>query len=156
MEQKTATERMLEKCTQLLDYLADHADVKIRFRASDMTINIHLDVSYLLEAKACSRTCGHFSMGWMPKDDESIQLNGAFYVDANIMRFVVALAAEAKLGALYHNFQKGIVYRKILSDMGHPKPKTPLHWDNATTVGIANNTVKRQHSCSMDMILLGK
>jgi hypothetical protein len=55
-------------------------------------------------------------MGWMPKDDEPIQLNGAFYIGTNIMRFVVALAAEGKLGALYHNCQKGIMYHKFLKD----------------------------------------
>jgi hypothetical protein len=78
-------------------------DAKIQFHASNMIMNIHSDASYLLEAKARSRACGHFFMGWMPKDDEPIRLNGAFYVSANIMRFVVALAAKAELGALYHN-----------------------------------------------------
>ncbi len=67
------------------------------------------------------------------------------------MRFVVASAAEAELGALYHNCQLAIVFRDILRDMGHPQPKTPVHCDNATAVGIANNTVKRQRSRSMEM-----
>ena len=35
--------------------------------------------------------------------------------------------------------------------MGHPQPKNPVHCDNATAVGIANNTVKRQRSRSMEM-----
>jgi hypothetical protein len=35
--------------------------------------------------------------------------------------------------------------------MGHPQPKTPIHCDNATAVGIANNTIKRQRSRSMEM-----
>jgi hypothetical protein len=35
--------------------------------------------------------------------------------------------------------------------MGHPQPKTPIHCNNATAVGIANNTIKRQHSRSMEM-----
>jgi hypothetical protein len=34
----------------------------------------------------------------------------------------------------------------MLADMGHSQPKTPVHCDNATAVGIANNTVKRQQS----------
>ncbi len=33
--------------------------------------------------------------------------------------------------------------------MGHPQPKTPVHCDNATAVGIANNYIKQQHSPSM-------
>jgi hypothetical protein len=35
--------------------------------------------------------------------------------------------------------------------MGYPQPKTPVHCNNATAVGIANNTIKRQHSRSMEI-----
>jgi hypothetical protein len=42
-------------------------------------------------------------MGWMPQDGKPIRLNGAFHVSTTILRFVVASAAEAELGALYHN-----------------------------------------------------
>ena len=35
--------------------------------------------------------------------------------------------------------------------MGHPQPKIPVHCDNATAVGIANNTIKRQRSRAMEM-----
>ena len=35
--------------------------------------------------------------------------------------------------------------------MGHPQPNMPVHCDNATAVGIANNTIKRQRSRSMEM-----
>jgi hypothetical protein len=35
--------------------------------------------------------------------------------------------------------------------MGHLQPKAPVHFDNATAVGIANSTVKRQWSHSMEM-----
>jgi hypothetical protein len=76
VEQTTAAECRLEKCTQLLDYLAKHTDAKICLHASDMIMNKHLDASYLLEAKVQSRACGYFFMGWMPKDNEPICLNG--------------------------------------------------------------------------------
>jgi hypothetical protein len=35
--------------------------------------------------------------------------------------------------------------------MGRPQPKNPVPCDNTTTVGIANNTIKRQHLQSMEM-----
>ena len=35
--------------------------------------------------------------------------------------------------------------------MGHTQPPTPIHCDNATTVGIANETVKKYQSCLMEM-----
>ncbi len=89
---------------------------------------------------------GIFFMGWMPKNGEPIKINGAFYVNATIMKFVVASAAEAELGALFHNCQDGIIFRKTLADMGHPQLNTPVHCNNVTAVGIANNTIKRQRS----------
>jgi hypothetical protein len=151
VEQTQATEKTVSRCTQLLDYLSGNVNATVRFHASDMILNIHSDASYLSEAKARSRACGHFFMGWMPMDGAPIQLNGAFHVSTTIMRFVVASAAKAELGALYHNCQTGIIFCLTLADMGHPQPKTPVHCDNATAVGIANNTIKRQCSQSMEM-----
>jgi len=63
MDQTKATERTMSRCTQLLDYLAGHSDAKVRFHASDKILNIHSDASYLSEAKAHSRACGHFFLG---------------------------------------------------------------------------------------------
>jgi hypothetical protein len=151
VEQMNATDKTMARCTQLLDYLSHNANAKVRFYASDMILNIHSDASYLSEAKARSRACGHFFMGWMPKNGEPIRLNGSFHVSSTILQFVVASAAEAKLGALYHYCQMGIIFRPTLKEMGHPQPKTPVHCNNATAVGIANNSIKRQRSCSMEM-----
>jgi hypothetical protein len=52
MSQAKQTENTMECCVQLLNYLATHANAKIRFYASDMIMNIHSDVSYLSESKA--------------------------------------------------------------------------------------------------------
>ncbi len=38
-----------------------------------------------------------------------------------------------------------------LAELGHPQPKTVVHYMNATAVGIASNTVKSQCSQSMEM-----
>jgi hypothetical protein len=110
VDQTKAAKRTMERCMQLLDYLAPNADAKVHFHVSDMILNIHSDMSYLSEAKARSRACGHFYMGWMPKNGEPIQLNGAFHISMTIMRFIVASMAEAELGALYHNCQMGIIF----------------------------------------------
>ncbi len=72
-------------------------------------------------------------------------------MNATILKFVVVSAAKAELGALFHNCQDGKIFQKTLADMGHPQPKTPVHCNNATEVGIANNTVKRKQSQSMEM-----
>ncbi len=101
--------------------------------------------------KRAAEHAGIFFMGWMPKNGEPIRLNGAFYVNTTILRFVVASAAEAKLGALFHNCPDGVIFWQTLTDLGHLQPKTPVHCDNATAVGIANNNVKRQRSRAMEM-----
>jgi hypothetical protein len=79
-----------------------------------------------------------------PKDGDPIRLNGAFFTLCAILCFVAASAAEAKLGALFLNCKEGMIFCMTLEELGHPQPKTPIHCDNATAVGIVNNTVKRQ------------
>ena len=101
-EQTKGTEKTLEKAYQVLDYLASHLDAVVRFRASDMVMNIHSDASYLSEPNARSRACGHFFMGALPIDGKPIKLN-----QCAILRFIIASAAEAELGALFLLARKG-------------------------------------------------
>ena len=116
-----------------------------------MILNIHSDASYLTEAKARSRVAGHYFLGSKPNKNKPIPLNGAIYAFCGILKFVVASAAEAELGALFLNAKEGKIIRLILAELGHPQPPTPIHCDNKTAAGIANNTVKKQRSRSMEM-----
>eukprot|EP00956_Cyclotella_meneghiniana_P012720 scaffold18074_cov132-Cyclotella_meneghiniana.AAC.3 len=116
-----------------------------------MILNIHSDASYLNAPNARSRIGGHYFLGWLPIDNHPIKLNGAIHVISTILKFVAASAAEAELGALFVNAKEGRVIRLILQELGHPQPPTPIHCDNSTAAGIANNTVKRQRSRSMEM-----
>jgi hypothetical protein len=109
-EQTRATTNTMAKAKQLLDYLATHPNATIRFRASNMVLNVHSDASYLLETNTHSRACGHFFMGWSPKDGDPIKLNGAFFTLCTILCFIVASAAEAELGALFMNCKEGIIF----------------------------------------------
>ena len=68
-----------------------------------------------------------------------------------ILKFLAALAAEAELGVLFLNAQKTKIVRLILFELGHPQPPTPIHCVNTNTVGILNNTIKRQRLRSMKM-----
>jgi hypothetical protein len=72
IEQSKGTTSTMEKAKQLLNYLATYPDATIRFRASDMIMNVHSNASYLSEAYAQSRACGHFFMGWTPKEGDPI------------------------------------------------------------------------------------
>jgi hypothetical protein len=150
-EQTKGTKCTLEKAYQVLDYLATHPNAMVKFRASDMVMNIHLGASYLSKSNARSRAYGHFFMGSLPTDEKPIKLNGAFYMLFLMLRFVVASATKAELGALFLNCQEGMIFKSTLEDMGHPLPKIPIHCDNATAVGIVNNTIRTERSRAMEM-----
>jgi len=107
-------------------------------RAVDLTTLV------ALSSIACSRLGGTFFMGTAPKDGHPIQFNGPILALASRCKFVVASAAEAKLGALFYNCHDGIILRLTLEELGHPQPATPFHCDNSTAVSIANDTVKKQ------------
>jgi hypothetical protein len=95
--------------------------------------------------KARSRAGGFHYLG----NDQPIvasnppeQPNGAILVVSNIMKMVVASAAEAELGALFFNGQEATTPCTTLLELGHPQPATPIQTDNVTAAGIANDTVK--------------
>ena len=91
-------------------------------------------------------------MDSLPKDGDPIKLNGIFHTLCSILRFVVASAAEAKLGALFLNCQEGTIFKTTLEDLlEHPQPKIPVHCDNVTVVGIVNNSIKQQRLQAIDM-----
>ena len=92
-----------------------------------------------------------FFLGSVPRDDQDIQLNGNIHITCAILKLVAASAAEAELGALFLNTQEARIIRLTLLELGHPQPPTPIHVDNTTTVGIVNNTIKRQRSRAMEM-----
>ena len=149
-DQAHPTERTLERVDQFLDYMATNPNAVIRYRASDMILNVHSDASFQTASKARSRAGGYFFLGSLPKDNEPIKLNGAIYVLCTVLKLVAASAAEAELGALFLNAQEAKIMRLTLEELGHQQPPTPIHIDNSTCVGIVNNTQKRNRSRAME------
>ena len=99
IQQTNATDITLKRTEYLLYYAATHPDVKIRYRASEMILQIHTDAPYLLEPKARSRSAGHYFLGLLPQNNQPIRLNGAIYTLYTVLKFVASSAAEAELGA---------------------------------------------------------
>ena len=141
-DQENATEQTVYQSQQLLDCLTTHPCTTIRYYASDIILNIHSDASYLSEERARSRTAGHIFLGSVPRKYEPIPFNGAIYVHSGILKFVVTSAAEEELGGLFLNTKEGKILRTILKELRYVQPPTPIHCDNLTEVGIANDTVK--------------
>ena len=94
---------------------------------------------------------GHFFLVWKPYDKQPIRLNGPTLTLCTVLKFFAASAAEAELGAMFLNAREAKIIRLTLEELGHPQTPTPMHCDNAAAAGIANNTVKRQRSRSMEM-----
>ncbi len=134
-QQSVPTENTMKHVNQFLNYMWTHPDAIIRYRASDMILNVPSDASYLSAPKACSRAGGYFFLGSIPHDGDPIKLNGAMHVTCTILKLVAASAAEAELGALFLNAREAKVLRLILAKLGHPQPPTPIHINNTTTVG---------------------
>jgi hypothetical protein len=146
--QTKATTNTLKAARQLLDYAATHPQATIRFTRSDMILHVHSDASYLSESAARSRAGG---IAFMSTNDNHPPLNSAIHVHSSIMKNVVASAAEAEIGALFHNAQDACTLRQTLIELGHLQPPTPLQTDNQCADGIINKTVKQTRSKAIDM-----
>jgi ABC-type sulfate transport system substrate-binding protein len=77
--------------------------------------------------------------------------NGAVLTIATIIKAVMSSAAEAELGALFLNAREAVYLRQILTEMGHPQPRTPIQTDNSTAEGVINNKIQPKRTKAMDM-----
>jgi hypothetical protein len=128
----------------------------VRYTASDMTLHIDSDASYLSLPKARSQAGGYYYLSAASQDPAkpptiAPPINGAIYVHCNKIKHAMASAAKAEVGALFANGQDAVGLRNTLLDMGHEQPPTPIKTDNSTAAGFANNTMKQRRSRAMDM-----
>ena len=77
--------------------------------------------------------------------------NGAVLNIAKIMKNVMTSAAEAEIGALYLNSRQAIPARRLLEEMGHKQPPTPIQTDNTTAFGFVSKIMVSKATTSTDM-----
>ncbi len=128
-QQANPTKNTTTKVTQFLNYAATHPNAIVTYHMSDMVLAGHSDVLYLSESNALSQVGGHF---FMSNNTAKPPNNGAILTTAQIIKAVMSLAAEAKVGALYINCREAVPARHTLEFMGHPQPPTPMQTDNTT------------------------
>jgi hypothetical protein len=159
-QQARATTAMMTAITKLLNYCATNPDAIVRFSASDMTLYVESDASYLSEIKARSRTAGYHYLSSRPcditqppspTDTPPPMNNGPINVPCKIMREVLSSAAEAEFAGLFYNGKEAAPKRTTLKELGRPPPPTPMAMDNSTATGIANDTIKQRCSKALDM-----
>jgi hypothetical protein len=140
-QQSAGTKQTMDALTQLLNYAASHPEATVRYTASDMILAIKSDASYLSVSKARSRAAGYFFLtNKRATTTDPYTANGTVHVLCQVMREVLSSAAEAELGALFHNGKEACPLRIALTEMGHPQLATPMATDNSTATGIANDT----------------
>jgi hypothetical protein len=147
-EQAKLTQQTKETRKQLLDYCATQEEAIITYNASKMILAVHSDVGYCNEKNAHSRAGGHFPLS----NNEPFPSNkGAILTQASIIKAVMSSAAEAELGALFLNAKEAIYLCQILTEMGHPQPRTPIQTDNTIAEGVINNKIQPKRTKAMDM-----
>eukprot|EP00957_Ditylum_brightwellii_P092700 7058782-Ditylum_brightwellii.AAC.1 len=87
-----------------------------------MILWVHSDASYLSEPKAQSRAGGYFYLG----NIQPHHMNRPLLVLLQIMRNVMASAAEAELGSLFENAKEAVALCTTLQELGHQQPATPI------------------------------
>ena len=144
------TEDTKRKSIMLLDYLASNPIARIRYHASDMILHVDSDAAYLVAPNAKSRIAGYYYLGDRP-EKKSNKINGAVLVECRYLKHVVASAAEAETGGLFHNCQNAIYIRRLLEILNHEQGPTPIKTDNSTAASFVNEMIKQKRSKSWDM-----
>jgi hypothetical protein len=138
----------MQKCLQFLDYAASQEDAIITYQASNMRLAIHSNALYLSEPKARSRAGSHMFMAG--KEDICVN-NGAVLNILQIIRTMMSLAAEAKLGALFINAKTAVSMQRTLEELGHPQTCTPIQTDNSTANALLTNKIMPKALKDMDV-----
>jgi hypothetical protein len=146
--QAKPTERAAASLEYLLEYAATYPAAATVFHASDMSLYVHSDASYLSEPKARSRAGGYHHLA---RSNDPAFLNGAVHVLSTVLTGVMASAAEAELGAAFLNACDACPLRVTLAELGYPQGATPLQVDNTCAAGLANDDVKARRTKAIDM-----
>ncbi len=97
-QQGKVTVHMEQLVKMLLNYVTTYSNDGIVYRASDMVCWAHADAGYLIKTWSCSRAGAHT---FLSEDDPSPLFNGTVCTVATFIKYVMALAAEAELAALF-------------------------------------------------------
>jgi hypothetical protein len=121
-QQAKATENTGNTVNQMLDYVATYPNDSTTYRASNMVLSAHSNASFLTEPGSHSRAGAYI---FLSEDEPIPRANGPILSIAQIIKFVMASAAEAELAALYITACNMFPIRNTLAEMGWPQPKSP-------------------------------
>ena len=127
-QQTSATQRTSEAIDQILDYCATYPADGILYRSNDMFLCAQSEMGFHNERKGQSRAGAHI---FLTENDAMPRWNGPVLTLAEIIKFVMSSASEAKLGAMLITAQEMVAMQQTLQEMKWPQPKSPLQTDNS-------------------------
>ena len=113
-QQAAAIEETAAEIEYLLDYVATHPTDGILFRKSDMILAAHANIGFLNESKSRRQAGAHKFLS----ENEPKPKKGPVLMIAQIIKTVMASAAEAEMAALYITSKMIIPLRNKLIEMG--------------------------------------
>ena len=122
-QQAPATESTNETINHLLYYLPNYPNNGIVYIASNMVLTSHSDAGFHIESKVCSRAGAHI---FLSEDEPVPKWNGPILTISQVIKFVMSLASEYKLGAILITSKELVPMCQTLVDMGWPHPPTPI------------------------------
>ena len=115
-----------------------------------MILAANADAGFLNESRARSRAGAHI---FLSENEPKPKLNGPILTIAQMIKTVMASAAEAEMAALFITAKKMIPLRNTLIEMGWPQPQTPIQMDNSKAVGFTNKKIVNKATKSSYMKL---
>jgi hypothetical protein len=146
--QANGTTTVAKSCQQLLDYVATHPNAGIHYKACDMILAVHTNVSYLSEQNGKSHASAHF---YLTNHNNEEFNNGAILTLSSIIKHIMSSASEAELAALYYGCKLAFPICTTLKEMGHPQLKcTMITTNNITAQGLTMGTMTPKASILTD------
>jgi hypothetical protein len=115
-----------------------------------MLLRVLSDASFFSRPKAGSVAGGLSYLGLIDDDD---WVNHPISCHCTRIPVVCSFFAKAEYASLYAAAHIATGKRKILANMGHPQPATPLFCDKEMAIGIAADMVSQRMSKATDMRL---
>ena len=118
-----------------------------------MILYVDSDAAYLVAEKTKSRIAGYYycSNKSPPNTKPNPPLNGPIHIECKLLRHVVTSAAKAETAGLFHNCQKIVEIKQMLTALGHPQGAVPVKTDNATAASFVTDMLKQKRSKSWDV-----
>jgi hypothetical protein len=147
-EQASPTTETITRLDRLLGSVSAHPNGRKVYRASDMMLRCFTDASYLSRPRAGSVAGGHHFLGDLL---DTAPINHPISTHCTRIPVVCHCVAEAEYAGTFASARIATIERRILEDMGHPQPRTPIFCDNEVAIGLATDSINLKMSKSIDM-----